>query len=298
MKARATALLTSTPAAILITATVIVAASIVQQLSGFRIVVFTYFLAPAITVTLGVRQGFGSLVVAIAVLATFLVFPSRLPDYIPTSELVNIKALVVALSLGLIGVVTTIATYRIRLDRLLKHISQEARIDEMTNISNRRHGNELLELELERSLRLHHPLSVILFDIDHFKAVNDRFGHQVGDAVLVDIAKLARANLRKFDTLVRWGGEEFLILLPEATTADAVQIAERLRLRIADHDFAHLQPLTISAGVAGVIDGDNSQSLMARADALLYRTKETGRNKILGGPDEGAALSRPQQQLN
>jgi predicted signal transduction protein with EAL and GGDEF domain len=168
MKARATAFLTSTPAAILITVAVIVLASIMQQLSGFRIVVFTYFVAPAITVILGPRQGYGSLVVTLAVLGSFLVMPGRLPDYIPAGDLVNIKAMVVALSLGLIGVVATIATYRNRLNRLLKRISHEARIDDLTGSSNRRHGNELLDSELERAERLLHPFSVILFDIDHF----------------------------------------------------------------------------------------------------------------------------------
>lgn len=297
MKSRASALLTSTPAAMLITVLVIVLASAVQQSSGFRIVVFTYFVAPAITVLLGVRQGYGSLVVTLVALGSILVVPGRLPEYIPENEVVNIKAMVVALSFGLIGVVVTIAGYRNRLDRLLRHVHREARVDPLTGSSNRRHGNELLESELERAERLHHPLSVILFDIDHFKAVNDDFGHQIGDLVLGEIAELARINLRRYDTLVRWGGEEFLVLLPEASTTDAMRIAERLRLRIADHAFVHEQPLTISAGVAGMIAGDSGESLLARADALLYRTKELGRNRILGSP-EGVVSARPAQQLN
>ena len=297
MKARSTALLTSTASTVVVTLLMIAGATLVQQITGLRIVIFTYFLAPAATVLLGARQGFGSLAVTLAALSTFLFLPDRLPDYIPTEELVNIRAMVVALAVGLAAVVTTLAFYRQRFERLLARIHHEARSDALTGSSNRRHGNELLAGELERARRLHHPLSVILFDIDHFKAVNDGFGHLTGDRILREVAELARADLRSYDTLVRWGGEEFLILLPESTTTEAVRIAERLRLRIAEHPFVHDRSITISAGVAGLVDGDDGESLVARADALLYRIKGSGRNRIMGSP-EGVVPTLPAHRLN
>jgi diguanylate cyclase (GGDEF)-like protein len=248
-------------------------------------------------VILGARQGIGSLVVIVAALAAFLLFPGRLPDFIPDREIANIKAMVLALIFGLIGIVATIATYRQRLDRLLERIHSEARSDTLTGASNRRHGNELLAQELERAKRLHHPFSVILFDIDHFKKVNDRFGHLTGDCVLREVAALADANLRPCDALVRWGGEEFLVLLPETAPTDAVRIAERLRRRVAGHGFSHGQTLTLSAGVTGMVAGDDGESLVARADALLYRIKGTGRNRIMGSP-AGVITSVPVHQLN
>jgi diguanylate cyclase (GGDEF)-like protein len=281
----------------LLTVAVIAGAMVVQQLTGLRIVVVTYFLAPAITALLGAHQGFGSLAITLATLSAFFFVPDRLPDYIPDHDVRNVLAMVGALALGLIGVVTTLAIYRTRLERLLTRIHREARVDTLTGASNRRHGNELLASELERARRLHHPLSVILFDIDHFKSVNDGFGHLTGDRVLEQVAELARTDLRSYDTLVRWGGEEFLILLPESTTTDAVRIAERLRLRITEHAFIHGQPLTISAGVAGLVEQDDSESLVARADALLYRIKGSGRNRIMGSP-EGVTAALPAHRLN
>lgn len=297
MKARWTALLTSTPTVMLLTVAMIAGATVVQQTTGLRIVVATYFLAPAFTALVGARQGFGSLVITLATLSTFLFDPTRLPDYIPEQELVNVRAMVVAVSVGLVGVVAALAAYRIRFEKLLARIHYEARIDGLTGASNRRHGNELLTQELVRARRLHHPLSVILFDIDHFKSVNDGYGHLTGDRILREIAVLARTDLRGYDALVRWGGEEFLILLPESTTTDAVRIAERLRLRIAEHPFIHGRPITISAGVAGLVESDDGESLVARADALLYRIKGSGRNRIMGSP-EGVVSTVPAHRLN
>lgn len=158
-----------------------------------------------------------------------------------------------------------------------------ARSDELTGLANRRHlftaGSHLFEL----AQRYQHPLSLLMFDLDHFKAINDRHGHQVGDRALQGVARLAEAQLRSVDLLARYGGEEFVILLPETDLAGAQEVAERIRAAIADQvlvpDDRALRA-TVSIGITTLIadQDDRLDRLIGRADAALYRAKNCGRN--------------------
>ncbi|MBK7005284.1 MAG: GGDEF domain-containing protein [Burkholderiales bacterium] len=155
-----------------------------------------------------------------------------------------------------------------------------AKTDRLTQLYNRHHLDEVLHREITRFKRTGTPFTVFIADCDKFKSVNDSYGHQVGDMVLMDIARLMRANVRATDTVGRWGGEEFLVILPDTNLDGAVQLAEKMRLTIAGHDFPTVGHKTASFGVAEMRPNENIKELIGRADEALYRAKEGGRNCI------------------
>ena len=150
--------------------------------------------------------------------------------------------------------------------------------DGLTGLFNRRAMQQMLdEYEAERQ-----PLTVIALDIDHFKAINDRFGHDVGDAVIVSLATLMQQDLRSDAALCRSGGEEFLLLLPGVSLAQAQKIAERLRTRVASHDMEVAGHITISLGVAHWgADATSIAAVLKEADKALYDAKSQGRNCVV-----------------
>jgi diguanylate cyclase (GGDEF)-like protein len=160
-----------------------------------------------------------------------------------------------------------------------------AEYDALTGIYNRRHFDELLDDEMQRLSRHGRPLSVLMADIDHFKRVNDTWGHKTGDAVLREVAALLTDGIRGTDCCARYGGEEFVILLPYTDTEEAAALAERIRKRTAEHDFTaeggvplHL---TISFGLSGIGPADalSREELVSAADSALYAAKRQGRNR-------------------
>ena len=157
---------------------------------------------------------------------------------------------------------------------------QGANIDPLTGIFNRHTFSVMLAQEEERALRYNRPLSAVIMDIDHFKKVNDTYGHDIGDLVLVDMALLLRETCRHSDLVVRWGGEEFAILLPETKAEEAIIFAEKSRIKIIEHSFPGITHLTASFGVSQLCK-DDTTGMMKRADNALYRAKENGRNKVV-----------------
>jgi diguanylate cyclase (GGDEF)-like protein/PAS domain S-box-containing protein len=153
-------------------------------------------------------------------------------------------------------------------------------IDELTKIGNRRAFDKKLEELLNASGRYGRALSLIMFDIDKFKDVNDGFGHEIGDYILKEITKLIKRNLRNTDYFFRYGGEEFMIISPETPLSTAKELAERLRLKIEEHDFNIGTSLTCSFGITEAVKGDTNISIVFRVDGALYNAKNTGRNKI------------------
>lgn len=152
--------------------------------------------------------------------------------------------------------------------------------DKLTALFNRVKLDRVLVSEVTRARRYGSALSVVLLDIDHFKVVNDTYGHNVGDEVLVDIADTLRGNVRDSDTVGRWGGEEFLVILPSTNLARAGDVAEKIRVRIAALHLPTVGQVTVSLGVAEYRTGDTEQQLVARADIALYAAKESGRNLV------------------
>ncbi len=155
--------------------------------------------------------------------------------------------------------------------------------DILTQIYNRMAFNDFLDAELQRALRYKTGMSLIMFDIDHFKVVNDTYGHLAGDEVLKALVKVVQLSIRKVDILARWGGEEFMILAPQATLAAAQELAERLRKEIEAHDFSLSGKITVSLGVTTYRDQDGADSIIKRVDNALYRAKEKGRNRVETG---------------
>jgi diguanylate cyclase len=171
-----------------------------------------------------------------------------------------------------------------------------ARVDALTGVANRRAFDEIAEHEVQRALRYGMPMSLIMIDLDHFKAINDSYGHQTGDAVLVSFVRTITQVVREVDVVGRWGGEEFLVLLPGTAAAEAMRAAERMRAALAECHL-HLQGrrihFTASFGVAEFNPAELSlYSLLDRLDGALYRAKAAGRDRVeLASPDPVATQS-------
>ena len=166
-------------------------------------------------------------------------------------------------------------------------LEQLAQTDPLTQILNRRALTERITAEMERALRYDSTMALLMIDLDHFKRVNDTYGHLVGDDVLRDVAQLLSDTIRGSDIVARYGGEEFLVLLPETDDAGAESFAERIRVAVEQHEFNNATEspalrLTASVGVAVFPAAriESVEDLFARADAALYRAKADGRNRV------------------
>jgi diguanylate cyclase (GGDEF)-like protein len=172
---------------------------------------------------------------------------------------------------------------RVVLQQALSRFSYE---DALTGLNNRRFLDEMLSREVALAHRNHNPLTVMICDIDHFKLLNDTYGHAAGDEVLKSVARLLRATFRETDIICRFGGEEFVVVMPAAQLHDCTARAEQLRQRMAEHATAHagenLGPVTLSAGISTLhAEPDNAAELLHRADKALYQAKTTGRNRVI-----------------
>lgn len=160
--------------------------------------------------------------------------------------------------------------------------------DPLTGLFNRRHGQQILADEVKAFRRYGSPACLVLADIDHFKAVNDSLGHEMGDQVLVEVGRRLTANLRETDALVRWGGEEFVIVLRHCRLAEALHLTGQLRSIIADEPYDGSGRITLSAGVAELEQADDVTAWLARADAAMYEAKTAGRNTVRPAADHRA----------
>lgn len=161
-----------------------------------------------------------------------------------------------------------------------EQLTELAATDGLTNIFNRREFDRLLQREFERATRYNAALAIVMFDIDHFKSINDRFGHLAGDAVLVALTAYVGERLRASDMFARWGGEEFAILLPGSSVAEAHAVAEKLRTGIAERSFAGIAGITCSFGISDNSQVRSATGLTRNADAFLYQSKQSGRNRV------------------
>jgi len=160
-----------------------------------------------------------------------------------------------------------------------KDLKEQAITDGLTGLFNHKRVLELLEAELKRAQRYQTQLSVLMLDIDYFKKVNDNYGHQVGDEVLMKVSDIIRDNIRETDIAGRYGGEEFLIIFPNTSSKKALNTALRINKAIGDHQYKEGFKITISGGLSDW-KGENSSKLIRKADELLYKAKEQGRNRI------------------
>ena len=179
--------------------------------------------------------------------------------------------------------VTNIAANRRHLERVNQQLAELSQTDSLTGVANRGHWDNCLQDEFARVRRYKETASVILLDIDHFKSVNDNYGHQVGDEVLRQVTAIIEAQLRDTDIVGRYGGEEFAILLPKTAAQQALVLSERLRNAVAENVFdcgAHQLKVTISLGIAELdYSHDDSAKSIEAADLALYQAKNNGRNR-------------------
>ncbi len=164
----------------------------------------------------------------------------------------------------------------------LQRERDQAYADQLTGLPNRIAYDERIGQEYARWSRYGSPLTMVIWDIDYFKKINDEHGHAAGDAVLRQLARLFRGHMRKTDFTSRWGGEEFVTLMPETPLYVAFIVVEKLRMAVQQFKFQHAAatiPVTLSAGIAQFHDGDTAESVFTRADEALYRAKEGGRNQ-------------------
>ncbi len=159
-------------------------------------------------------------------------------------------------------------------------LKEMATTDQLTDINNRRKLEEIFNYECRKREDDNHPISIIVFDIDYFKKVNDVYGHETGDNVLKDIGRLLKKYTRKGDSVGRWGGEEFLAVLPNTNLKEAIDIANRVRQGVSSYNFKEAGQITISGGVAQHNQGESMADVFIRADQNLYKAKENGRNRI------------------
>ncbi|MTW21964.1 transporter substrate-binding domain-containing diguanylate cyclase [Allochromatium palmeri] len=190
--------------------------------------------------------------------------------------------------LGALGVIGLLLLYRERVrsgyNRRLREANRQLEVlsttDQLTGVANRRKFAESMAQERVRAERYGSAVSLIIADIDHFKTINDSLGHDAGDRVLIKFAQLFVHKSRRCDLVVRWGGEEFLMLCPQTDLESATKLAELLRQRVAESDFGIERSITSSFGVAQYQTSETINALVARADLALYRAKEEGRNRV------------------
>lgn len=169
------------------------------------------------------------------------------------------------------------------LTRANQILAERSQKDALTGLCNRRRATELMEYEDARNLRQNRPLGLLLLDLDHFKLVNDNHGHETGDRVLIEAAKLLTALLRQQDTPARWGGEEFIALLPETDLEGTRRVAEKVRRAFEQAPWGlGGAPVTVSIGYCTKNKGETWKEVLARADRYLYSSKNEGRNRITG----------------
>ncbi|WP_155890812.1 GGDEF domain-containing protein [Desulfuromonas sp. TF] len=191
----------------------------------------------------------------------------------------NLDDIVLSITI-MLAVSFGVFSYRrwIDIQRLLKY----ANYDSLTGLFNRRRGHEIINDEIVRKKRYGRPLSMIMFDLDHFKEINDKFGHLKGDAVLKDVATKATFSIRATDILIRWGGEEFLVVCPETDLEGARQLAERIRGKIKDIHCPDFPGITASFGVRQMKINDDFYRFIHALDEKLYQAKSSGRDSVVG----------------
>jgi diguanylate cyclase (GGDEF)-like protein/PAS domain S-box-containing protein len=176
----------------------------------------------------------------------------------------------------LLGVTRDISERR----RFEQKLNRLAVTDPLTNVWNRRQGAKLINGDINEARRYGPSLALLMLDIDHFKRINDTYGHQTGDHVLIELTQVLMANMRSSDVLIRWGGEEFVILTRHCGLTESTGLAMKLRSVVESHAFETVGTVTVSIGVAELHPGDDLDSWLARADVAMYQAKESGRNCV------------------
>jgi diguanylate cyclase (GGDEF)-like protein len=221
--------------------------------------------------------GWGAVTVVTVLRAAFFLIHAGTPGWL---ELLH----PIADTSGALVLVVAVARAARYVEREMRYARQHARTDPLTGLANRAELNTALPTCLAATSREHQPLSVLFLDLDHFKSINDRLGHAIGDLCLIETAHILRQHVREHDLLARYGGEEFVLLLVGTDARTAFAIADTLRTAVQRHGHTihgHPVDLTVSVGIAEHVPGESADALLQRADAALYRAKAEGRNRCV-----------------
>ncbi|MGQ4277217.1 GGDEF domain-containing protein [Pseudidiomarina sp. E22-M8] len=250
--------------------------------SGFHYYLLMFI--PAIAVTMSARYA----VIALSSLWLYYLGLYTISLYYPPLQPISAAALI-GVNVFNLSIVFAMFSYlgffyARTVSSASRKLNRLASTDSLTLLHNRRHLTELAEAEMTRAERYKKPLSILLIDVDHFKLINDIYGHPKGDQVLQHLAKLIRLELRQHDLIGRWGGEEFLIVLPETDIVTAEQVAERIRIAINSYNWRdNLNKdlsVTLSVGVSQLAANETFNRIVSRADKALYISKSSGRNRV------------------
>jgi len=163
---------------------------------------------------------------------------------------------------------------------MINDLQRLATTDTLTGIYNRYKINQIIDEEIARTKRYKENFALIMFDIDHFKEINDTYGHDVGDHILQELSHIISSSIRETDNFGRWGGEEFMLIAPKISREDAIKLAEKLRKIIQNHHFEEVKKITVSIGIALFEDGDDKEEKLKEVDNALYKSKQNGRNRV------------------
>ncbi|MDX9813184.1 MAG: YfiR/HmsC family protein [Sulfurimonas sp.] len=194
------------------------------------------------------------------------------------SDTVDAQKNIIFMFIALFIIILILGYLALKQQRKLKTLAE---VDTLSGLYNRRYIHAKMESEIDRYKRYSTPFSVVLLDIDHFKKINDGFGHDVGDMVIQKISAILKEGVRKTDIVARWGGEEFLIVASNTALKGGVDLAESIRKKVEEFDFEFGHKVTISLGVASIQEKQNQDEIVKKADEALYEAKENGRNRVV-----------------
>ena len=259
--------------------------------SGLQITLVLSMFVPVSLATISVSY-------LISMIVLYISFSIYHPYSLSVQEYYIMYNLAIAYLIGGIGFFV-LDRYRFTLFMNQLQLEELATVDALTKVSNRRYFLHILEREHEQNKRYKKPLSLLMMDLDHFKKVNDTYGHAAGDYVLMEFARICSSMIRKADLMGRLGGEEFVIMLPNTDIENTRILAERIRIAVEQTIFEHQSScfhMTVSIGLASLLPTEeimNPQQLLAKADEYLYIAKEKGRNRVCWKKNEGASLTNP-----
>lgn len=212
----------------------------------------------------------------VAVALTLVLVSNMTLWYLYSVSNFNVFTLIITIILETVLILSVIF-----LLKKVDNLSHQVVCDPLTNIYNRKYFMDTLENEIARAKRSEHNMAMILFDIDDFKLVNDNYSHYIGDQILINISHVVTKIIRQYDTFGRLGGEEFAIILPEIEEQDALDLCERIRIRVEEVGFTRKIPVTISIGVALLEEYDDHHQLYQKSDEAMYQAKRSGKNKVV-----------------
>ncbi|WP_137226393.1 GGDEF domain-containing protein [Shewanella sp. MEBiC00475] len=244
-----------------------------------------FIVAPVSVYILGLTSGLINLAFFLTVIAIIIFLPTDSIPHVTYSMEFKLRLILSFLTTTFLSALyeyLRMISFKSALE-LGKKYQQLALSDPLTKLANRRNALTILQQEKSRTSRNDDPLSILLCDLDHFKMVNDKYGHNCGDMVLTELAQVFTKSVRQQDCVARWGGEEFLFILPQTSAEQAFVIAEKIRINVQRHSvYCHEQDisLTISIGISQLTDNQTIDEMINNADRYLYQAKKNGRNQV------------------